>query len=203
MFDNPVVITVGRLNDQKGQWHLIKAFKKAKNDVPNAKLVLLGEGQLKDYLMTLARELNIDKDVHFLGFQENPFKYISNSKVFVLSSLYEGFPNALAEAMACGAAILSTDCPSGPKEILAPNEYNSKNISYEINKNRYGVLVPLCDGVKHQPDSALTKEESIMADCLVHLLSDDELNQHYRKQALSRIKDFDISQIIKEWENIL
>lgn len=80
IFNHPVIITAGRLNKQKGHWHLIRAFSKVKEVIPNAKLVILGEGDLEPCLNKLASNLNIIDDVHFLGFQKNPFKYIVRSR---------------------------------------------------------------------------------------------------------------------------
>lgn len=203
IFENPVIITAGRLNKQKGQWHLIRAFNKVKKSIPNVKLVILGEGELEEDLRKLASELNVKDDVHFLGFQKNPFKYISKSKIFALSSFHEGFPNAMAEAMACGVPIVSTDCLSGPREILAPDEFEYKNIKYDLNKSRYGVLVPVCDGVRYGSKDSLTKEEEIMADFMTSLLQNEKLRKYFCKQSLKRIEEFDINNIIKEWECII
>ncbi|MBR7552549.1 glycosyltransferase [Allobacillus sp. GCM10007491] len=203
IFDHPVIITVGSLTKQKGHWHLIRSFKKIKKEVPNAKLVILGDGHLKPYLKQLSIDLSIDKDVHFLGFQKNPFKYISSSKLFVLPSLYEGFPNALAEAMACGVPIVSSDCLSGPREILAPDEFNVENISYELKEDRYGVLIPVCNGIRYGAVEHLTKEEEIMAETMISLLKKQKVMNHFSSQALKRMEDFNLNNIIKEWESIL
>lgn len=203
IFNNPVIITAGRLNKQKGHWHLIRAFAKVKETIPNAQLVLLGEGELEGYLKQLAAELNILDSTHFLGFQKNPFKFISRSQLFAMSSFHEGFPNALAEAMACGVPVVSSDCLSGPREILAPDEFKIDKIKYGINENRYGVLVPVCDGNKYGVDDPITNEENEMSKALIQLLKDEEKRDYFSRQSLKRIKDFEISNIIKEWESII
>jgi len=203
IFENPVIIAVGRLNKQKGHWHLIRAFSKVKEEIPNTKLVILGEGELESYLKQLSQDLSINQDVHFLGFQRNPFKYIFRSKLFVMSSLYEGFPNAIGEAMACGIPIISSDCKSGPREILAPIEFKVKKMDYYINKERYGILLPVCDGKKYVANDAITKEETKMSDSIINLLEDKDLWNYFSNQSQNRIKDFEISNIIKEWESII
>ena len=203
IFNHPVIITVGRLNKQKGHWHLIRAFSKVKEAIPNAKLVILGEGDLESYLNKLASDLNIIDDVHFLGFQKNPFKYIVRSKVFAMSSFHEGFPNALAEAMACGVPVISSDCKSGPREILAPTEFDNENIDYQIDKKRYGILTPVCDGSKYNSKDAISIEELKIADSILSLLKDEKLWNHFSNQSQERIKDFEISKIIKEWESVI
>lgn len=202
VFEFPVIISVGRLVAQKGQWHLIRAFARVKREVPKAKLVILGEGNLKDRLQRLARELGVSNDVHFLGFQRNPFKYVARSRVFVLSSLYEGFPNALAEAMACGIPVVSSDCPSGPREILAPGEFGENEISYKIDPDRYGVLVPVCDGVEYGREPLIVGEK-VMADSIVRLLGDQHLWGHFARQSLARIRVFDIERSIVDWRDIV
>lgn len=203
IFSSSVIITSGRLNKQKGHWHLIRAFSEVKKKVRDAKLVFLGEGALKESLEELSKELGLDNDVHFLGFQENPFKYINRSRVFVMSSLYEGFPNALAEAMACGIPIISTDCLSGPREILAPNEFGKESISYEIDEKKFGVLTPVCDGNMYKAKENLTKEEQEMANCMIKLLQDEELAKYFSNQSLKRIQDFNIKKIINQWEELI
>lgn len=203
IFAKPVVITSGRLNKQKGHWHLIRSFFEVKQKIPDAKLVFLGEGELKNYLANLALELGIEKDVHFLGFQKNPFKFISRSKIFAMSSLYEGFPNALAEAMACGVPIVSSDCLSGPREILAPDEFEEETIDYGINKDRYGVLTPVCDGIRYDAKDVIASEEKVMAGHIIKLLEDKKLAKYYESQSLQRIEDFNIKRIIRQWEAII
>lgn len=152
LFEYPTVITSGRLVEQKGQWHLIRAFYQVKSEIPNAKLIVLGDGILKEYLETLVEELGLKNDVHFLGFKNNPFKYIGKSDVYAFPSLYEGFPNALSEAMACGVPVISSDCESGPREILMPNYTMDSPPITEITYADYGILVPTCNGVKYKAE---------------------------------------------------
>lgn len=203
IFNHPVIITAGRLNKQKGHWHLIRAFSRVKEVIPNAKLVILGEGELESYLKELASDLNIIDDVHFLGFQKNPFKYIARSKVFAMSSFHEGFPNALAEAMACGVPVISSDCKSGPREILAPSEFDNENMDYQVDEDRYGILTPVCDGKRYNAIDKITAEEKMISDSIISLLKDDSLWKHFSNQSQHRIKDFEISKIIKEWESVI
>ncbi len=116
-----VVISAGRHVQQKGFDTLINAFARA--DFKNTKLILLGKGNETGNLRELTKSLGINSDVDFPGFVENPYNYISQSDVFVLSSEYEGFGMVLVEAMACGCPVVSTDCPSGPAEILDGGTY--------------------------------------------------------------------------------
>ncbi len=202
IFNNPIIINVGRLTKQKGQWHLIRAFKKVKEKITNMKLVILGRGELEDYLKQLVGALKLEKDVYFLRFQKNPLKFITKSKIYVFPSLYEGFPNALVEAMACGIPVISSDCKSGPREILAPKtdlKIGTSTIEYA----KYGVLIPVCDNKYHDANFPLTVEERILAKSIVELYSSKELLENYSGKAKERAKDFNKDKIILEYENIL
>jgi glycosyltransferase involved in cell wall biosynthesis len=128
----PVLLGVGRLVAQKDFPTLLKAFARVRA-VREARLVILGEGKERERaaLEALVRELGVVTDVDLPGFVDNPFAYMARAAVFVLSSAWEGFGNVLAEALACGCPVVSTDCPSGPAEIL--------------DGGAYGLLVPVGD----------------------------------------------------------
>lgn len=115
--DMPVLLAVGRLAPQKDYPTLLRGFARLLQD-RQARLVILGEGQERSGLEKLCRDLNIVSDVEFAGFQPNPFAWMAACDLFVLSSAWEGLPNALLQAMACGAPVVSTDCRTGPDEIL-------------------------------------------------------------------------------------
>lgn len=126
----PVILGVGRLTEPKDFATLIKAFKKVRENRP-CRLVILGEGELRNELEALVRDLHIESDVMLPGFVENPFSWMRQCGVFVLSSATEGLPTVLIEALASGAKVVSTDCPSGPREILE--------------SGKWGVLTPVGD----------------------------------------------------------
>ncbi|MED2865883.1 glycosyltransferase [Bacillus thuringiensis] len=202
IFVNRVVVTVGRLENIKGHLHLIRAFKEVKRHDNTIKLVIFGEGELREYFEKIIGNLELKDTVFMPGFTNNPYKYIKNSSLFVLPSLSEGFPNALAEAMACGIPVIASDCKTGPREILAPDtdvSYQCDNIEYA----KSGVLVPVCDGTHYTHSDPLTKEELMYADAIIKLLNDEELFRKYSIAAEQRVKDFNIQNIIKEWEEIL
>ena len=127
---SPIILGVGRLVPQKDFATLLKAFSHVRRSQP-AHLVIIGEGRLRSELEALAQSLGIDKDVWMPGFTDNPYAFMGRASVLVLSSICEGLPNVLLEALACGCPIVSTDCPSGPAEILE--------------KGKYGALVPIED----------------------------------------------------------
>ena len=109
------IINVGNLTKVKNQALLLKAYSKLDT---NLHLVLVGKGNQETNLKNLAKKLGIEKKVHFLGWQSNPYKYIKNAKLFVLSSNVEGFGNVLVESLILNTPVVSTNCPSGPNEIL-------------------------------------------------------------------------------------
>ena len=126
----PVLLAVGRLQPEKDYPTLLRAFARLRKARP-ARLLILGEGPLRAELQALAEALGIGADLAMPGFCANPLAAMSRAAAFVLSSRTEGFPNVLAEALACGCPVVSTDCPSGPREIL--------------DGGRYGRLVPVAD----------------------------------------------------------
>jgi glycosyltransferase involved in cell wall biosynthesis len=126
----PVVLTVGGFKPAKDHATLLKAFALVRKKRP-VRLLILGEGKLRQSLTRQAGELGISEDLEMPGFVDNPYQYLARSSLFVLSSVFEGLPMVLIEALACGCPVVSTDCPSGPSEIL--------------DHGRYGRLVPMCD----------------------------------------------------------
>jgi glycosyltransferase involved in cell wall biosynthesis len=124
----PVVLGVGRLTAAKDFSVLVRAFAELRTQ-RRARLVILGEGELRPDLQALIAELGLPKDVIMPGFCDNPFVWMRRAEVFVLSSAWEGLPGTLIQAMACGTPVVSTDCPSGPAEILE--------------KGKWGRLVPV------------------------------------------------------------
>ena len=128
-----VILSVGRLTKQKDFATLLRAFARLRA-VREARLVILGEGEERPNLIELARQLGISAEVALLGCVANPFPYMKQAAVFVLSSAWEGLPSVLIEALACGCPVVSTNCPGGAAEILS--------------NGRYGRLVPVGDDEK-------------------------------------------------------
>lgn len=118
----PVILAVGRLDKQKDFPTLIRAFAQIIQKIPS-RLMILGEGPDRAELEALVRELGVEKNVALPGFVNNPFAYMKRAAVLVLSSLYEGLPTVLIEAIALGTSVVSTDCKSGPAEILENGRY--------------------------------------------------------------------------------
>ena len=126
----PLILGAGKLHEQKDFPTLLRAFARLRSK-RKVKLIILGEGKRRPDLLALADGLGIRDDVSLPGFVDNPFAYMARASVFALSSAWEGLPGVLIQALACGCPVVSTDCPSGPDEILE--------------NGRYGRLVPVGD----------------------------------------------------------
>jgi glycosyltransferase involved in cell wall biosynthesis len=140
---------VGRLTKQKNFPLLIHAFVKVRQK-KTCRLVILGDGELRSEIEILINNFGIHDDVLLPGFQENPFAWMSASSVFVLSSDWEGLGNVLIEAMACGTPVVSTDCPSGPSEILEGGKWGRLVAVGDVDSLSKAILDTLLD--ENQPD---------------------------------------------------
>lgn len=197
-----VFINVGRLSYQKGQWFLLKSFKKVLSDYEDAKLCILGDGELKQDLLELVNELKLEKNVFFLGNQKNIFPFLKNSSCFVLSSILEGFPLTLIEALSTNIPVISTDCKTGPKECLCPELDLEKSIQYPY-FGEYGILTePFTSEIDFKnSEEKLDASEKMLSQLMIKILEDSELRKKYSK-GLNRAKDFDVGKIIDEWEKL-
>jgi len=128
--EDPVLLGIGGLRLQKDFPTLLRAFALVNRQRP-ARLMILGQGHLRESLLALARELGVAQRVSLPGFVDNPYAYLSRAALFVLSSLWEGSPNVLTESLALGTPVVATDCRSGPREITR--------------QGLYGPLVPVGD----------------------------------------------------------
>ncbi|MBU4485845.1 MAG: glycosyltransferase [Candidatus Delongbacteria bacterium] len=182
------VITVGRLSEAKGQHHLIRAFKYVSAEVPDSSLVIVGDGELKEYLADLIEDLCLTNRVFLIGNRDNPYKYLKHSDIFVLSSVYEGFGIVLIEAMACGLPVISTECLSGPTEILI---------------GEAGILVPVLDGKKYTGSEPLTTEEKVLANEIIRLLKGKTECERFKELSLKRALDFSLEKIIPQWDELI
>lgn len=134
------LVAVGRLTYQKGFDQLIRAFKIINEKKTNTHLTILGEGELEEELREICKKLGLESKVTFAKFNSNPYPYYNYSDMYVLSSRWEGFPNTLLEALACGTKVVATKCKSGPLEILGNNDYGLLVKENDIEALANGVL---------------------------------------------------------------
>jgi len=176
-------VTVGRLDHNKNHRMLIDAVKKL-----DADLWIIGDGLLRSYLEEYIKSQQLEDRVILLGRQENPFAFMKKADCFVLSSRHEGIPNVLIEAMACGLPVISTDCQSGPREVLAPNQ--NRSISEGIEIAEYGILVPVDDAQSMLEAMQMVQEDKMLIKTLT-------------KKVYSRAQDFELNAIVKKWFEVL
>jgi N-acetylgalactosamine-N,N'-diacetylbacillosaminyl-diphospho-undecaprenol 4-alpha-N-acetylgalactosaminyltransferase len=167
------IISVGRLIPLKRNKDLLLAFSKIYKQLDNTKLLFVGEGVLKEDLIQYSKELNIQDKVIFLGNVDNPFYYLKKSMLFVMTSELEGFPNVLIEAMACGLPVVSSNCTSGPKEILGDEEYG---LLYEV-----GDIESLCKKI-------------------LMVMTTKKMQISLREKSLKRVSDYSLDKIIPQFE---
>lgn len=173
--ENPFIIGIGRLERQKNFILLIKAYRILLDRGIKHNLIILGQGSQKEYLVNEVKKLNMEEKVKFLGFKENPYKYLNQADVFVQSSIYEGLPTVLIEALVLNVPVVATNCPDGAKEILDNGEY--------------GLLVKMND-------------EKVLADAIEKVLNDRDLQKKYKIKSKDGIDRFDDKSITHSFEEL-
>ncbi|GAF87149.1 unnamed protein product, partial [marine sediment metagenome] len=170
-----VIVSVGRLFKPKGLPNLLDALKIV-NKKKTVYLIIIGKGEEEKRLKVMAKKIGINDRVDFIGFKHNPFKYIANADLFVLSSLWEGCPNTLLEAMACRTPVVSTDAPYGPAEIIEDS----------VN----GYLVPVADS-------------SRLAEKILYVLDNLNKQDNVIREAREKIeKKFSIHKMTRRYEKL-
>ena len=205
-----VLVTSGRLAIQKNQKPLLDIFAalRAKQVV---KLVFIGDGELREELVQHARirglcvheawgkePLTPDFDVYFVGLQHNPFQYIRPASVFVFPSAWEGFPLALGEAMTCGVPVVSTDCPTGPREMLAPASATPAVPIRAAEWAEYGLLMPMLTEA-----ATLAADEHVWVATLGGLLNDAVKRAQLGDAARQRANDFTHANTFRRWKKLI
>jgi glycosyltransferase involved in cell wall biosynthesis len=173
--EQPVLLSVGRLVPQKDYTVLLRAFSRIRKK-RRIRLIVLGEGTERRRLERYAQNLGVQHDVDFPGFLKNPFPFMRRCTVYVLSSRFEGLPGALIQAMACGAPVVSTDCPSGPSEI--------------IDSGSSGFLVPVGDAEK-------------LAASIESLLDNPALRRSFSEAGRKAAAEFRVPPMIRHYEETL
>ena len=197
-----VFANMGRMVYQKALWHMVKAFSLVRQAHPEAKLVLIGEDKTDGKLQKLIQELQLQDGILLTGRVRNPYQFLQNAHGYVLSSLFEGFPNALVEAMACGLPVIATDCPSGPREILYSQPDLSKTAT-EVTMADHGILIPLPEAEENWAADHITEGERFMAQAMCRLLEDSALRQEMTEKALARSHTFDFAAALEAFGKVI
>lgn len=177
------IITLGRLDRGKNHIMLIKAIHKSQN--PLLKLYVFGVGDMQEELEQLIEKLNLNAQVFLMGFDPNPYKYLKAADLFIFGSNHEGFPNVVLEAMACSLPILTTNCQSGPSEIM-----ELKTPKDDIMITDYGILVPI-------------KNIDLMAKGIGYFIDHKDYMENCKTHGQNRIKDFEKNKILKEYIDLI
>lgn len=186
-FDNNYfnLMTIGRLDIGKNHGLLIEAISKLNN--PLLRLYIFGSGNLKNELEIKIKKLKLEKQVILAGFDSNPYKYLKKADLFIFGSSHEGFPNVLLEAMSCGLPILTTNCKSGPSEIM---KLENENVKDDIMKTDYGILVPV-------------KNVELMSKGIDYFISNKAFIERCKNNVLKRSEDFKKNEILKEYIDLI
>ena len=135
-----------------------------------------------------------------MDFHPNPYQFIKLAKAFILASDYEGFPNVLIEAMACGAPIIATDAPGGSREIVS-NTVSKGEFVNDLTEMDYGILIP--SFINEHDSSDITEHEKMLARAFIMLLSDDNKYHYYHNKSLERTDAFARDKILKKWLDVI
>jgi len=179
VFNNEEIIkfiTVGRLSGEKGHKYLIEAYSKVMKEIPHSRLFIIGTGQLQGQLTKLIKQKQLQDNVILLGLKKNAYKYISKADIFVLSSLHEGLPFVLIEALACNLPIISTNCKTGPKEIL--------------DNGKYGILTKVADS-------------NDLAEKMIFLAKNKKAREEFSRKSNERIKVFELQEFVNNWIKLI
>lgn len=195
-----VFCTMGRIQHQKGFWNLIKSFYLFHKRHNDSKLIIIGEDFSNGRIINLIDKLSLSNDVLLVGKQENPFCIIAKTQCYILSSLFEGFPNSLVEAMACGTPVIAANCKSGPKEILDDNV----NLKIEgIYEAKYGLIYRCFSNFEEDYSSKILNEHQILADAMEKIYLNDRVRYRYSNLGIERVKAFSYEEFDKQIHEII
>lgn len=196
--DGKMIVAMGREDVLKGYWHLIKSFAAIKDT--NTRLCIIGNGTFTNE-KKLINELEINDRVYLTGGKRNPFAYLKYADIFVMSSLHEGFPNALVEAMSLGIPVISTNCETGPNEILS-DRYERYLAIEDIVKAEYGILVPALSETPDYCNRELEKGEEKLTEAMTILLEDTQTREQYALASKKRATNFGTHQYIEKFKQL-
>ena len=189
-----IIITIGRMHAIKRQWHIIRAFKQVKEKCPDSRLIILGEGELRNHLEALVAELELEDCVEMPGNVNNVQDYLKLAKVFTITSGCEAMPCAVLEAMSAGVPVVACDIPGGIREELEIADF-MENEKYPV-RGKCGVITPC---MKENEEAAYIYEEQCLADEIVNLLENEEIRKQMGYNAKERTDLFTLDKIGAVW----
>tara|TARA_B100000508_G_scaffold98015_1_gene76871 strand:- start:25595 stop:27883 length:2289 start_codon:yes stop_codon:yes gene_type:complete len=184
--DEVTFLCIGRLDKNKNHQLVLRALSNIKDQV-NFRLLIIGDGKEKTSIQELSKELGIENRVKIFPFTSDLQKYYQQADIFILSSLHEGFPNVLLESMIYSLPIISSDCLSGPRELLAPNSNEYEILSRGFAREEFGILYT-------------SNNIQSLSDAILNLVHDAELLSQYASKSKDRIKDFELNTIAEYFE---
>ena len=193
-----IVIAIGRMHSIKRQRHIIRVFRLVKDKCPDSRLVILGDGELRDQLEKLVVRLHLENDVDMPGNVNNVNDYLARAKVFVMTSICEAMPCSVLEAMSAGVPVAACDIPGGLREELEIEPRISDEI-FPI-RSECGVVTPY---IQDFYTDEFSREEKMLADEIVTLLNHDELRSRMGDGARQRALDFSLEKIGAVWDDII
>ena len=203
LYQYPTIVTTGRLAPEKRLPYLIQIFIELKRFKPDVRFVIVGDGPERKKIVELCEQaaLRVSEDfftkeipdVFLTGNQKNVFKYLHGSSLYLMNSSSEGFPNGMVEAMICGIPVISSNCPYGPREILAPEI----DKSFEVNKpyiTSQGILMPLKNS---------NNNLSAWVNMIISILENGVFRNQMAEKAKERISEFDKTVILSKWSSLI
>lgn len=185
--ENVTIVAMGRLVKLKGFIFLIHSMSYVVAQFPQAKLVILGEGPERTILENEIKNRGLEKNICLYGDADNPFSVLSKAKLYVMTSLTEGFPNSVVEAMACSVPVICTSCKTGPKEILRKDFSDISVIDY-FELSEYGILIPEFSEIEDDN----TKVCKTLADAICFVLSNRDIQERYKKKSYERACEYSL-----------
>ncbi len=195
------MVSMGRDDDMKGFWHMLKVFSLVHEKMPQTRLILMGAGSFS-YYKKLAEELGITDAIYFAGMQREPYQYLKKGEIYLLTSYNEGFPNALVEGMSLGLAAVSTNCMTGPGEILLADgnmSFPEKEAQESAIYGEYGILVPVMSKERDLDPGHILPEERNMAEIVRSLLEDEGKLKAYQNKAMERAQCFTYEKYVEKF----
>lgn len=200
LLEDNSILFIGRLSTQKSPWHLIKAFSLVLKNIPEAKLIFIGDGdgRVLNHLEDLIEKLKIKGKIHFLGRRKNPYKYLAKAKVLALASHYEGTPNVIVEAMCLGTPIVSSCCTYGVVELMSLKNHviEDKMVTVEagiitpnLYKNRLGI----------PETNDFIQEEYVLAEAIELALKSKEYKQNLEINKNDLLRKFNLEKVANEY----